>query len=232
MAKIVGILGGMGPLASLDLQLKIIENTVAQKDQDHLHVITDCHSQIPDRTEAILHGGEDPLPKLLESVERLDKAGAQVLIMACNTAHYYLNEMKKHTSVPFLSIVETAAEAARKTGAKRVAVFSTTATQAIGLYEKACRERGMEVLDLSKEDNELVMHAVYELKAGEMHARAKEMKKLLDRKRAEGAELFLLACTELPIYFRKNELEGIFIDPTEELAREVIVYAGGEVKEK
>lgn len=229
MTKIVGIIGGMGPLASVDLQRKIIENTVADEDQDHLHVITDCNSQIPDRTAAILHGGKDPLPEMINSAKRLEQAGAQVLVMACNTAHFYLEQMRPAVSIPFLSMIEAAIEEAKRQDAKRVVIFSTTATQEKGLYELRQKE-GMEVLALSEEEKELMMRIIYAMKAGVMDHGIEEAKALLERKRQEGADVFITACTELAIYFQEDDFVGPFVDPTEALARKVVRYAGGKLK--
>ncbi|HHX03015.1 MAG TPA: amino acid racemase [Tissierellia bacterium] len=230
MTKIVGIIGGMGPLASVDLQRKIIENTVADEDQDHLHVITDCNSQIPDRTAAILHGGKDPLPEMINSAKRLEQAGAQVLVMACNTAHFYLEQMRPAVSIPFLSMIEAAIEEAKRQDAKRVVIFSTTATQEKGLYELRCQKEGMEVLALSEEEKELMMRIIYAMKAGVMDHGIEEAKALLERKRQEGADVFFTACTELAIYFQEDDFVGPFVDPTEALARKVVRYAGGKLK--
>ena len=125
MTKIIGIIGGMGPLASVDLQEKIIKNTRADIDADHLHVITDCNTQIPDRTAAILEGGRDALPKLVESAKRLERAGAEVILIACNTAHYYLEDLKKEVGIPFISLIESSVITAKKRGIKKLSILSS-----------------------------------------------------------------------------------------------------------
>ena len=230
MRKVIGILGGMGPLASIDLQRKIVEETEAKTDQDHLHVITDCNSQIPDRTAAILHGGQDPLAEMIRSAKRLEEAGAELLLIACNTAHYYLEELQRHVCVPFVSMIDPAIEEV----IQRVTVLplTTAATQATGLYEKSCRENGIEVIGLDEADQELLMSVIYGVKAGNVDAGVNEMKELILRKQREGADVFFLACSELPVYFQahQSELRGIFIDPTQTLAKKAIVMAGGLLK--
>ena len=92
--KIIGIIGGMGPAATIDLYKKIVENTPAEKDQEHIHVIIDSYPQIEDRTEYILYGGKNPAPRLIESAKRLESAGADALIMPCNTAHYFAKDIE------------------------------------------------------------------------------------------------------------------------------------------
>ena len=91
--KTIGIIGGMGPLATADLYRKMIEGTVAEKDQDHVHVIIDSNPWIPDRTEYILHNGPSPLPEIVKSIRRLEAAGCDFLIMPCNTAHHIIEEI-------------------------------------------------------------------------------------------------------------------------------------------
>lgn len=100
--KTLGIIGGMGPLAGCDLLEKIIANTDARCDQDHIHVLLDSNTAIPDRTAAILAGGADPVPQLCASARRLERAGAQVLVMSCNTVHYFYDAVASSVSVPLL----------------------------------------------------------------------------------------------------------------------------------
>src|SRR5690606_23023618 len=97
---IVGILGGMGPLATADLYRKIIEVTPATRDQDHLHVIIDADPTVPDRTQALLHGAEDPTPWLVAGARRLESAGASFIVIPCNTAHAFLDRLLPEISVP------------------------------------------------------------------------------------------------------------------------------------
>ena len=103
--KTIGIIGGMGPLATADLFEKIVGHTKAACDQEHLHVVIDSNTNIPDRTAALLHGGADPLPELVKSAGRLEKMGADVLIMPCNTAHNYYDGIAAAVSVPVLHMV-------------------------------------------------------------------------------------------------------------------------------
>ena len=109
--KSVGIIGGMGALATCDLFNKIISNTSASKDQEHIHVYIDNNTEIPDRTAAVLHGGESPVPQLVSSAIKLELIGADVLIMPCNTAHYFYDEFIKYVNIPMIQMPkETAKE--------------------------------------------------------------------------------------------------------------------------
>jgi len=102
--KIIGILGGMGPEATLDLFHKIIKLTYAEKDQDHLRIIIDNNPKIPDRTDAISGTGKDPLPKLIVTAQILEKAGADFIIIPCNTAHYFISEIQQSIKIPILTL--------------------------------------------------------------------------------------------------------------------------------
>ena len=110
MKKIIGIIGGMGPLATADLFEKIIRATDAARDQDFPHVIVDCNTDIPDRTAAILMGGEDPVPQLVRSANTLAAAGADVLIMPCNTAHWFYDDFCLRIHLPVLHMLRLTAE--------------------------------------------------------------------------------------------------------------------------
>ncbi|MBR5491436.1 MAG: amino acid racemase, partial [Oscillospiraceae bacterium] len=103
--KKLGILGGMGPLATCDLFKKVVENTVAGCDNEHIHIIIDNNSSIPDRTAAILRGGADPLPQMKASLQRLTEAGADVVIMGCNTAHYFYDALGEDCKVERLNML-------------------------------------------------------------------------------------------------------------------------------
>ena len=104
--KIIGILGGMGPEATIDLFTKIVKSTKAKKDQDHLRILIDNNPKIPDRTLAIQKKGPSPLPRLIQSAKTLEKAGADFIIIPCVTAHYYVDRLQKRVNIPILHIAE------------------------------------------------------------------------------------------------------------------------------
>ena len=105
MQKSIGIIGGMGSLATCDLFKKIIDMTDAKSDQEHIHICIDCNTNIPDRTKAILGGGENPIPEMVRSGIRLQSMGADVLVMPCNTAHYFYDKITPFFDIPLLNRV-------------------------------------------------------------------------------------------------------------------------------
>lgn len=144
MKKTIGILGGMGPLATADLFRKITLLTKASCDNDHIRVYIDSNAQIPDRTAAILHGGKDPLPQMRAALHSLEACGASCVIMPCNTAHYFLPQLQAETKLPFLSMLEATAKACAKFyPGKTAAVLATKGTLATGLYEKRSKKRAL-----------------------------------------------------------------------------------------
>ena len=128
----------MGPLATADLFQKIVRMTDAACDNDHIRIYIDNNAQIPDRTAAILSGGPDPVPAMLDSVNKLSSIGADVLIMPCNTAHYFLPRLRESSTVPFISMLEETALACKQAhGAAPVGLLGTSGTIRSGIYKKA-----------------------------------------------------------------------------------------------
>lgn len=235
MYKTIGIMGGMGPAATVDLMSKIIEMTDADSDQEHIHIVADNNTAIPDRTEALLHGGEDPVPEMLSSVRCLESAGADILIIACNTAHCFIPAIRDKTEMQILDMpVETAGLLKRK-GITRAAVLATDGTVQSGLYDRALCAEGIEPLYPTAEQQKTVMSLVYDhIKRGKTDPAglpAEEIRSMLEDLRMRGAQVFLLACTELPLAFSIMEIEGYdCIDPTRVLAQAAIREAGAGIK--
>ena len=229
--KVLGILGGMGPLATADLYQKIVLLTAAENDNAHIHTLIDSDTDIADRTAAILSGGKDPLPELLKARNGLIRAGAECLIMPCNTAHYYLEALREGCPVPFLSMLDAAAEAsAAAYPQKTCAILATRGTLATGLYSRALEQHGVPFLEPSEEEKDTLMYLIYDVvKASRPPEEGLPLfRKLLRGLKERGADCFLLGCTELPILAAEVPEEGPFIDATTELARAAIRACGYE----
>ncbi|NLY35770.1 MAG: aspartate/glutamate racemase family protein, partial [Tissierellia bacterium] len=153
----------------------------------------------------------------------------QVLIIACNTAHYYLEDLEKEVDVPFLSILDATLKEVERQGAKKISLLATKGTYKTALYQNKCEQRSILCLEPEEEDKNLLMEVIYDVKAGKTHEHLDRMKAFLDREMEKGVELFILACTELPIYFAYNSINAPVLDPTLALALETIGYAGAEV---
>lgn len=220
--KTLGIIGGMGPLASEDLFNKIIRNTRAHSDGEHLHIILDNDTAIPDRTEAILHEGRDPRPELCASARRLQAAGADVLAIACNTAHYFYDDVAAAVTIPVLHMPRLTAKHVRQAGLDTVALLATDGTVRSGIYQAAFDGRPALLLP-DEAGQRAVMDLIYRgVKGGQPQFPTEEIRRVLAGLRQRGAQAFILGCTELPVAFRQYGLEGPAIDPTLVLARAAI----------
>lgn len=233
MKKTIGILGGMGPLATADLYRKIVLLTDAGCDNDHIRVFIDSNCRIPDRTAAILSGGADPLPEMVSALRNLEKCGAECIIMPCNTAHYFLPALQAQTAIPFISMLEATARAcAAAYPGKRAAILATRGTLATGLYERALEKEGVDFLLPDEPQRDVLMHLIYEVvkAARPLAPEADLWAQLLEQLRRAGADYFILGCTELPIIADTLPAPGPFIDPTAELAKAAIRFCGYGVK--
>ena len=227
--KTIGIIGGMGPLATADLFEKIVGHTKAACDQEHLHVVIDSNTNIPDRTAALLHGGADPLPELAKSAGRLEKMGADVLIMPCNTAHNYYDGIAAAVSVPVLHMVRLTAQTLVERGVKKAGLLATDGTVRTGIYQKSFAGSGVELLTPDEAGQRAVMEMIYQgVKAGDMAFDAQPARQAMERLLAAGAEVLILGCTELPLAVKLYGIALPAVDPTLELALEAIRFAGGE----
>ncbi len=234
MKKILGILGGMGPAATADLFAKIVALTDAKSDNDHLQIRIDCDSAIPDRTAAILEGGVDPVPEMLRALRRLEGAGAECIILPCNTAHFFLPQLEAQTSVPFLSMLEvTAAHCRRAYPGKTAAVLATRGTLATGLYDRALEAASVPYLLPDEQERDDLMAVIYRgVKAGAPAGTYRApLERVVTRLAARGADYFILGCTELPLAVAATGLACPVVDPTRELAKAAILCCGGRVKE-
>lgn len=225
--KTIGIIGGMGPLATIDLYKKIVDNTKAEKDQDHIHVIIDSYPQIEDRTAYILHGGTNPAEKLIESARRLEKAGADALIMPCNTAHYFADIIENKVDIPLISIIKSTVNAIKEKypNVKNIGLIATEGTIKSEVYHKELKANGYNVVAVSENTENNIMDSIYKgVKAGKTEEYVEIFQKCVDEIVNNGAELLIAGCTEIPILIPYIKTNVKVVDATEELALAVIKY--------
>lgn len=229
--KSIGVIGGMGPLATVDMVEKIIHNTRAQSDQEHIRVLVDSNPAIPDRTAAILYGGDDPFPYLVRSAILLENMGADMLLIACNTAHYYYERLLRFVRTPILHMPEETAKAAAAEGYGAAGLLATDGTVRAGIYRRAFEKHGVRLVEPDEEGQRAVMSLIYDgIKAGRQEFYVDVVLRALKRLQDGGAEVFVLGCTELPLAFKQYGIAYASLDPAEVVARRAVELAGGMLR--
>lgn len=231
MKKTIGILGGMGPMATVDLFKKIVDYTAAIKDSEHIHVYIDNNTDIPDRTDAILYGGKDPLPEMIGSAIRLECMGADFLLIPCNTAHYFYDKICAMVHIPILNMLEETAREVKRQKITCVGLLATDGTIVSGVYDKIFKKYDINVLHPSSSGQKSVMDVIYKgVKAGKVDLDLSGFYNALEELKQNGAQTMILGCTELPIAFQMYNIQYENIDPTAVLARSAIVYANSVLR--
>ncbi|CUH96018.1 hypothetical protein P22_2106 [Propionispora sp. 2/2-37] len=227
----VGILGGMGPLATVDLFKKIVECTPAVIDQEHLKMIVYSNPQIPSRIDAIMSGAQSPEKELIQSAQFLEKAGADILVMPCNTAHFWYQAIQDSLKIKIINMIETAAEYVKNhyaaAGLGKIMLLATAATVKAKLYQTAFAAKGFILIEPQPDEQKIISGAINETKAGLLAQNSflPAMQQLLQKYQQLGVNSFIAGCTEMPLIF--DQLSGNYheIDPTKLLAQEVVKQA-------
>ena len=223
----------MGPAATLDLFKEIISNVLASTDQDYPHIIVDCASGIPDRTKAIIYGEESPLTDLIASAKRLHNAGADFLVIACNTSHYFLNFISKAIEIPILDMIDQTAVYLKKKKIKRVVLLGTEGSKKTRIYERYLTKYDIECIYPPDSLQIKVDSLIYDcIKAGSTNFNFEHFNCLLKQVYKEFRCPFVLGCTELPIAVNEFRIEGDFINPTLIVARRAVELAGYKLRNK
>lgn len=226
---LIGVLGGLGPAATLDFYGKVLSLTPAATDQQHVRLLIDADPEVPNRNESVAGSGPSSAPSLVAKALRLKAAGAEMLVMPCNAAHAYRAEIEAASGLPFISIVTEAlaASTAAAPDAARVGLLGTSGTLRAGLYQRALQESGRTAVTLDEPALARFMAVIYRVKAGEL-ANAdlrREMLALAMELVADGAEVIIAACTEVPLLLGEPETKALsvpLVDATEALARAVV----------
>lgn len=219
----IGVLGGMGPLATADYFAKLVAATPAARDQDHFPVSIDSTPQIPDRVAALDGRGEDPLPALLAAARRLVDAGCALIAMPCNTAHLWHERLAAALPIPVLHIADAVGE--RLGEARRVALMGTTATLRTRLYPERIGGERAWIQPTEREMKDAVMPGVAEVKRYRVDDARALLVPVARRLAAEGVDALVLGCTEIPIAIRQADCIVPVIDATQALAEATVAAA-------
>ncbi len=221
----------MGPEATADLFQKVIRHTAAAADQDHLRVIIDNNPQIPDRTAAILGTGISPREEMIATARNLEQAGAGLIIIPCNTAHHWIQDVRDAVKITVIDMLyETACHiATNHPSARHIGLLASTGTITAGLYQQRLKQFNVDTLVPSTTEQELVMKIIYSVKSGHLDFKqdAIRVSSILIQR---GAQLIVAGCTEIPLILTSGELPVPLVDPTSVLAQKAILAAGGKLR--
>lgn len=219
--KTIGIIGGVGPLATADFFQRLLMAYPAKTDQEYPHILVDCNSRIPDRTKALLDNGPSPAPELIQTAKNLIQSGAEILCLPCNTGHTWLKEIQSASSIPVINMVEEVVNTLSMY--KKVGLLATDGTRAAKLYDELLAKKEIELVLPQTSDQKIVMEAIYGkkgIKAGYTQEAETLLQPVIKNLVANGAQAIILGCTELPLAITTADVP--LVDSTEVLIQAVI----------
>ena len=234
-SKTIGILGGMGPEATVDCFDKIVRNTPAAQDQDHLRVVIDSNPKVPDRTAAIIGDGESPVPVMVAGCRALQRAGAGFIIIPCVSAHIFLADVQRQIDLPVLSIFDAVADSISRNHPeiKTVGLLGTTGTVRGGLFQNRLAREDITTRVPDDAMQSKIMDAIYDIKSikpsrtrSEITAQLVTAAESLISSKSDGVQGILAGCTEVPLALRQEHLSLPYFDAVMILARAAIQMAG------
>lgn len=230
--KTLGIVGGVGPLATMFIGEMIVRRTKAAKDQDHVNSIITNNTRIPDRTAFIMGRSDDnPVPVMIDDMAKLSSIGAEIIIIPCNTAHTFYDELEMGSPVPVIHMIRETMKRAAQQGAVKVGVLATTGTVTSKVYQQAANEYGLEPVLPSPEIQEKVMSIIYDnVKAGK-NADKDTWREIVNHMENQGCDRVVLGCTELSIVKKEMDLPDFYLDSLIVLAETAILSCGYELAE-
>lgn len=230
--KTVGVLGGMGPEATVDFMAKVIALTGAQRDQDHVRMLVDHNPHVPNRQDAILHGGEDPGPVLADMAADLEAGGADFLVIPCNTAYVFEDAILAATHIPLISIIGVSVAAAqeRAPGVERIGVLATDGCLQSGVFQAGLDDAGLAAELPTAEELRALMTLINAIKGGSRgETTARDMAMLAEALVSRGAGAVIAGCTEIPLVLEQDAVSVPLISSTDALAEITVKLATGEI---
>lgn len=229
--KTIGLIGGMGPAATLDFFDRILKRTKALRDEDHLRVIIDNNTKVPSRDAFSKGEGPSPGAAIAASARGLQDAGADFIVMACNTAHAYGADIRAAITVPFLSMIDETVAAVAELRPERVGLLAADPCLRANLYQDACRKAGLDLVLLPADSQRTAQELINRIKSGDTGDTVRRsMAVLASKLEALGAEVIVAGCTEVPIVLTADDVDCELISSTDVLVEKAILFAGAELK--
>jgi aspartate racemase len=232
---IVGVLGGMGPAATIDFMAKVLRHSQATRgaggrEQDDVRLIVDSNPWVPDRNAAVAGTGPSPGPFLAQMARGLERAGADFLVMPCNAAHAFTADIVASTALPLVHLIRETAQVVQRgyPEARRVGVLAVSGTAEAHLYERALEPLGIAAIVPEDDARKAFMEGVWAIKAGDFDTGRRIVRQSAQTLVDSGAQLVIAGCTEVPLVLGPDDLPVPLIDATDVLARRTVAYARGE----
>lgn len=228
--KVVGVIGGMGPDATVDFMSRVLAATPASKDQDHVRMVVEHNPRIPSRQSAMRGEGENPGPVIAAMAARLESAGADFLVMPCNLAHVWQSDIVSATSIPFVSIIDVSVQSSlyRSGDNSALGLMTTPGCFRAGLYQQAFAAAGRPCITQTPDELEATMALVEKIKSGDRSpAVADGLRRIADRLIGRGAKVLVAACTEFPLVMHESMFDVAFVSSTDVLAKKTVALALG-----
>ncbi len=227
--RVLGILGGLGPMATVYFYEMLTEHTKVTRDQDHIDIVISSRATTPDRTAFILgQSEENPLPIMVEEANRLVRAGAEVIVLPCNTAHYFYDELSRQTGVPIINIITETVSYCAARGWSKVGILATEGTVKSEAYHEVCRRAGIEAIAPSEAEQTVISDIIYgQIKQG-LPVDYDRFFAVAEHLRAQGCQTLILGCTELSLLKKSGKLDTFYTDSLAVLAAVTIRACGKE----
>ena len=229
--QVLGVIGGLGPIATAHFMELVIRMTDARTDQEHLNMIVYSFPSIPDRTGYILDNTQpSPLPPMTAIGQTLAQQGADHIAIPCLTAHYFYEELTAGIPAPIINGIAETVEHLQQQGITRVGIMATDGTIRTGLFRRELERRGMTPLIPTPDRQKDVMHLIYQNIKANLPAEMDRFHAVRQELQGMGAQAIILGCTELSLIKRDEDIGAGFIDAMEVLAQQSVIRCGGALK--
>ena len=227
--RLVGVIGGMGPDATIDFMSKVVEYTPAENDQDHVRLLVDQNPRTPSRQSALNRDGDSPGPVLAHTASRLQQSGADFLVMPCNTAHAWRDEIVAAVTIPFISIIDESVAQAVASADGAIGLLTTPGCFKAGLYQQAIDTASRELVAQTEAELGETMQLIDRIKAGDKSADVEKGLRAITQQLVErGATAIIAACTELPLVLNQTMVSVPLTGSTDALAKKTVALALAE----